>query len=208
MARRAPGLCTARSIQPRTFRGTSSLSTIWDTWARTARIASRRLQNLLIRPAREWPEGRFAVAGPQYPASIHWPANVTRIDHLPPSGHCRFYNSQRFTLNVTRADMCEAGYSPSVRLFEAAACGTPIISDYWPGLETIFDLQEEILVEPRRRADAELPAGYERGRQAGRCTSGQAASARRSYGRSSCGPVRAMVDALLLREAALLAISG
>ena len=104
------------------------------------------LQDLLIKPASQWPAGRFAVAGPQYPVSIHWPANITRIDHLPPAGHCRFYNSQRFTLNVTRADMCEAGYSPSVRLFEAAACGTPIISDYWPGLETFFEPGAEILI--------------------------------------------------------------
>lgn len=104
------------------------------------------LEELLIGPASQWPQGRFVVAGPQYPASIHWPANVARIDHLRPADHCRFYNSQRFTLNVTRDDMREAGYSPSVRLFEAAACGTPIISDYWPGLETFFELQEEILI--------------------------------------------------------------
>jgi spore maturation protein CgeB len=112
------------------------------------------LQGLLVEPAQLWPSGRFVVAGPQYPASIHWPSNVERIDHLAPSDHRRFYNNQRFTLNVTRPDMCEAGYSPGVRLFEAAACGTPIISDYWPGLETIFDLQEEILVS--RSADQTL----------------------------------------------------
>jgi spore maturation protein CgeB len=112
------------------------------------------LHSLLVEPARLWPSGRFAVAGPQYPGSIRWPPNVRRIDHLAPEDHRRFYAAQRFTLNVTRADMCEAGYSPSVRLFEAAACGTPIISDYWPGLETIFDLQEEILVS--RSADQTL----------------------------------------------------
>ncbi|RPJ39457.1 MAG: glycosyltransferase [Planctomycetaceae bacterium] len=104
------------------------------------------LQGLLVEPAQLWPSGRFVVAGPQYPGSIRWPANVTRIEHLAPSDHRRFYNKQRFTLNVTRADMREAGYSPSVRLFEAAACGTPIITDSWPGLDTIFDPQEEILV--------------------------------------------------------------
>lgn len=104
------------------------------------------LQKLLVEPARLWSFGRFVVAGPQYPSSIRWPANVRRIDHLAPSGHRRFYAGQRFTLNVTRADMREAGYSPSVRLFEAAACGTPIISDCWPGLETLFRPQEEILV--------------------------------------------------------------
>ncbi len=104
------------------------------------------LQSLLLEPAQTWPEGRFVVAGPKFPASIPWPANVRRIERLAPSEHRCFYNRQRFTLNVTRADMCRAGYSPSVRLFEAAACGIPIISDSWPGLETVFDLQEEILV--------------------------------------------------------------
>ncbi|HWV58650.1 MAG TPA: glycosyltransferase, partial [Longimicrobiales bacterium] len=57
-----------------------------------------------------------------------------------------FYNSQRFTLNVTRRDMVEAGYSPSVRLFEAAACGTPIISDRWPGLDEFFEPGIEICI--------------------------------------------------------------
>ena len=73
-------------------------------------------------------------------------ANVERIAHLPPDRHRAFYNSQRFTLNVTRADMVAAGYSPSVRLFEAAACGTPIISDAWPGLDELFEPDREILI--------------------------------------------------------------
>jgi len=89
---------------------------------------------------------KFIVAGPQYPESISWPENVERIEHLPPAMHRDFYNSQKFTLNVTRADMIEAGYSPSVRLFEAAACGVPIISDYWEGLTSIFEEGTEILI--------------------------------------------------------------
>lgn len=104
------------------------------------------VQRLLMEAAYQWPEGKFAVVGPQYPDTIEWPPNVVRIEHLPPSEHRHFYNSQRFTLNVTREDMIRAGYSPSVRLFEAAACATPIISDYWPGLETFFKLGEEVLV--------------------------------------------------------------
>ena len=106
----------------------------------------RRLEDLLVYPAREFPDRRFAVAGPLYPEGLRWPANVDRIDHLPPSEHRQFYNSQRFTLNVTRQDMVTAGYSPSVRLFEAAACGTPIISDRWTGLETFFEPEREILL--------------------------------------------------------------
>jgi spore maturation protein CgeB len=103
------------------------------------------LDRLLVEPARCWREGRFTVVGPQYPKALKWPRNVKRQEHLPPEKHRAFYNAQRFTLNVTRADMVAAGYSPSVRLFEAAACATPILSDSWAGLETIFSLGEEIL---------------------------------------------------------------
>jgi spore maturation protein CgeB len=104
------------------------------------------LERLLIEPARRCPDCRFAVAGPQYPANIDWPENVELISHLPPRAHPEFYCSQEFTLNVTRAAMVQAGYSPSVRLFEAAACGVPIISDSWPGLDSFFTVGKEILV--------------------------------------------------------------
>ena len=106
----------------------------------------RPLKWLMLEAARRWPGGRFVVAGPQYPAHIEWPPNVMRIEHLPPAEHRAFYNAQRFTLNITRADMARAGYSPSVRLFEAAACATPIISDRWEGLDSFFDIAAEILV--------------------------------------------------------------
>jgi spore maturation protein CgeB len=104
------------------------------------------LERLLLTPARRLPDRRFVVAGPQYPATIDWPANVERIDHLPPDAHPDFYAAQRFTLNVTRADMRMAGWSPSVRLFEAAACGTPIISDRWDGLGALLPEGEAILI--------------------------------------------------------------
>ncbi len=103
------------------------------------------LERLLIEPARRCPDRAFVVAGPQYPG-IDWPANVERIDHLPPSGHAAFYAASRFALNVTRADMIAAGWSPSVRLFEAASCGTPIISDVWEGLDSLFAPGAEIIL--------------------------------------------------------------
>jgi spore maturation protein CgeB len=101
---------------------------------------------LLMEPAVRLPAQQFVVAGPMYPDSIEWPPNVERITHIEPKHHRAFYNAQRFTLNVTRADMIRAGYSPSVRLFEAAACGTPIISDEWAGLSDLFTPGEEILI--------------------------------------------------------------
>lgn len=105
-----------------------------------------RVQALLNEPAQAMTDSSFVVAGPRYPDSIRWPKNVERIEHLPPAEHAAFYNAQRFTLNVTRDDMIEAGYSPSIRLFEAAACETVIISDRWDGIESIFTPGEEILI--------------------------------------------------------------
>jgi spore maturation protein CgeB len=104
------------------------------------------LERLLIEPARRLPHLNFVVAGPQYPASIDWPANVERIEHCPPADHAPFYSASRFTLNVTRADMIAAGWSPSVRLFEAGACGVPVISDRWDGIDDLLTPGSEIIL--------------------------------------------------------------
>ena len=104
------------------------------------------LERLLIEPARRHPDKRFVVAGPQYPADIDWPANVERIEHLAPADHPDFYSASRLTLNVTRADMIAAGWSPSVRLFEATACGTPIVSDRWQGIDELLAPGSEIVL--------------------------------------------------------------
>jgi spore maturation protein CgeB len=120
----------------------------WDlgylgTWSKDRQPG---LERLMLQPASLWPSGKFAVAGPMYPASIKWPGNVERTIHLSPREHPTFYASQRFTLNITREAMKRAGYSPSVRLFEAGACGAPIISDWWEGLDTVFTPGREVLI--------------------------------------------------------------
>lgn len=104
------------------------------------------LDQLMCQSARRMPSEKFVVAGPLYPSTLPWPPNVARIEHLPPHAHPAFYGQQRYTLNITRGDMVSAGFSPSVRMFEAAACGAPIISDRWPGLESFFAPGIEILV--------------------------------------------------------------
>ena len=105
-----------------------------------------KIDEFLARAAQQLPDRKFIVAGPQYPRKIKWSKNVRRINHLNPRWHAHFYSSSRMTLNVTRRDMVQAGWSPSVRLFEAAACGACIVSDNWPGLETFFRPQQEILL--------------------------------------------------------------
>ncbi|GES41353.1 glycosyl transferase [Rhizobium dioscoreae] len=135
------------SVDERLYRNTGE-ETFWDLGYLGTYSPDRqeKLQKLLIEPARQLPHMRFIVAGPQFPADIDWPENVTRIEHLAPADHASFYSRQRFTLNITRSDMIEAGWSPSVRLFEAAACGTPIISDFWRGLNELFPQDRSILI--------------------------------------------------------------
>jgi spore maturation protein CgeB len=159
-ARRARPLYCA--VDPHVYYPEPSL-TRWDLGYLGTYSPDRQpaLETLFVEPARCWPQGRFVVAGSLFPSTLKWPANVQRIEHLPPLEHRAFYNAQRFTLNITRADMVRAGYSPSVRLFEAAACATPIISDYWPGLDALFTPGEEILIadapEKAMRYLRELP---------------------------------------------------
>lgn len=104
------------------------------------------LERLLNKPARSLPTQRFLVAGPQYPSDYRWARNVRLLSHLPPARHPAFYSSADWQLNATRADMVAAGWSPSVRLFEAAACGAAMLSDRWPGIEEFFTPGREILL--------------------------------------------------------------
>lgn len=104
------------------------------------------LERLFVEPARRKPEMRFTIAGAQYPQGFPWSSNTFFVRHLPPAYHPALFASSRITLNVTRRPMARYGFCPSGRLFEAAACGTPILSDWWPGLEEFFQPREEILI--------------------------------------------------------------
>lgn len=104
------------------------------------------VDKLLLEVARRRPADAFVVAGPGYPDTAAWPRNVEWLTHLAPRQHAWFYASQRFTLNATRAAMVSIGSSPSVRLFEAAACGCCIVSDAWPGLDEVLEPEREVLV--------------------------------------------------------------
>jgi spore maturation protein CgeB len=104
------------------------------------------LQELLIEPARLRPGLSFLIGGAQYPADFPWTDNIRFVRHMPPAEHPAFFSSSRLTLSVTRKAMAENGHCPSGRLFEAAACGTPLLSDWWEGLDAFFAPGSEILV--------------------------------------------------------------
>lgn len=105
-----------------------------------------KLEELFLAPARQLPDERFVLAGSLYPRDWSWPANVARFDHVPPAEHPALYSSSRATLNITREGMARTGYCPSGRFFEAAACGTPIFSDWWEGLNEFFSPEEIVRV--------------------------------------------------------------
>ena len=155
------------SVDPAAYRPTGA-ERRWDLGYLGTYGADRQptLDRLLVETARLAPQRRFVVAGPQYPDGIDWPDNVERIEHLAPAAHADFYSACGWTLNVTRADMIRAGWSPSVRLFEAGACGCPIVSDRWDGIEDVLEPGRDVMLaddadavlslldwpEPRRRA--------------------------------------------------------
>ncbi|HEY7388292.1 MAG TPA: glycosyltransferase [Bryobacteraceae bacterium] len=101
---------------------------------------------LFLEPARRRPDWRFVIGGPQYPSDFPRLENIAFIPHVPSAEHPAFYCSAKLTLNATRKAVAELGYCPSARLFEAAACGAPIVSDEWEGLDYFFEPGEEILV--------------------------------------------------------------
>jgi spore maturation protein CgeB len=115
-----------------------------------------RLNALFIEPSRMLPEKRFLIGGSLYPEIFPWTPNIHFVRHVPPPEHPAFYSSSLFTLNVTRRPMAEMGYCPSGRLFEAAACGVPLMSDTWEGLDNFFIPEREIIPvrEPRDVIDA------------------------------------------------------
>jgi spore maturation protein CgeB len=146
-ARRAVPLYCA--VDARRYVRTSPLPELQVDLAYMGTYAADRqpiVEDLLNAPARSLPERSFLVAGPQYPAEIAWSANVRLLEHVPPGLHATFYSSARWQLNATRHAMTAAGWSPSVRLFEAGAVGAAVISDNWSGLERFFTPGKEILL--------------------------------------------------------------
>jgi spore maturation protein CgeB len=136
------------SVDPETHRPAKAIDGFRATLTYLGTYAEDRqkaLEELFLKPASRKPQERFVLGGALYPEDFPWRENLYFVRHLPPSLHPAFFCSGRATLNITRGCMAEYGYCPSGRLFEAAACGTAILSDWWEGLEAFFSPGEEIL---------------------------------------------------------------
>jgi len=136
------------SVDPETHFRVEPVEELRSTMSYLGTYAADRqdgVERLLLESARRMPDERFLIGGAQYPSEFPWATNIFFVSHLPPPVHPAFFSSSRATLNVTRAAMARYGFCPSGRLFEAAACGTPIVTDAWEGLESFFVPGEEIL---------------------------------------------------------------
>jgi spore maturation protein CgeB len=99
-----------------------------------------KIDEFLLEVARRMPRHRFVVAGSICDDNRKWPGNVRRIAPVLNSHQRGYYAQQRFALNLTPAT------SPHSRLFQAVACGTPIITDHWTGLDQFFEPGAEVLI--------------------------------------------------------------
>ena len=198
--RRWRGRCLAVSIPMSTWRAPreSRFECALSYMGTYAADRQDKLDRLFLECARRRPELPFLLAGTLYPWHWQWPANVKRFDHVSPAEHPALYSSSRLTLNLTRAEMAACGYCPSGRFFEAAACGTPIVSDWFEGLDTFFRPGEEILIASGDRGFSSSPRPSRR-RFGANERARPSAYARRAHGRASRAPDAAIISKRLSR---------
>ena len=136
------------SVDPETHAPVPAVEAFRSTLSYLGTFAEDRqaaVERLFVEPARTQPGQRFLIGGAQYPETFPWTGNIFFTGHLEPAQHPAFFCSGRATLNVTRRAMAEYGFCPSGRLFEAAACGVPLLTDGWEGLDQFFTPGVEIL---------------------------------------------------------------
>lgn len=104
----------------------------------------RLLEDTLLAPAQFTPNRQFSLAGGGYKITPEWPTNVTYLEYLPQTNMVDFYNRQRCSLVLSREDRRTMGYTPTKRLLAAAACGVPVLTDEWDGLDYFLEPQREV----------------------------------------------------------------
>lgn len=104
-----------------------------------------RVEEFFLEPAARLGNRSFVLGGAGW-GDRKLPPNVRYLGHVPTADHNAFNCSPLAVLNISRDSMAETGFSPATRVFEAAAAGSCLITDYWTGIEQFFLPGEEILV--------------------------------------------------------------
>lgn len=104
------------------------------------------LDRLFFEPSRRLSQVQFALGGGGVPDSLLLPSNLHRVGPIALDRQAAFYCSSRITVSVTPREMARAGHCPPARMFAAAGCGVPVLSDAWDGIEVFFEPGREIFV--------------------------------------------------------------
>lgn len=104
-----------------------------------------RVEEFFVAVAEALPDKKFILGGSGW-EDKPLPGNVNYIGHVPTAEHNGFNSSPLAVLNISRDSMASYGFSPATRMFEAAAAGACIITDFWEGIPEFFEPQREILV--------------------------------------------------------------
>ncbi|MFC0385762.1 CgeB family protein [Muricoccus vinaceus] len=162
-----------------------------------------RVEAFFLDAAARLPARSFLLGGNGWDDKPMAP-NVRRLGHVGTRDHNAFNTSSLAVLNVARDSMASTGYSPATRVFEAAGAGACLITDAWVGLDLFLREGEEVLVA---RDGAEV-AEHLRSLTPERARAIGEAARRRILDGHTYARRGAEVDALLRREAALIAEQG
>jgi spore maturation protein CgeB len=118
-----------------------SIDIVWvGNWGDDER--SSEIKQLLLQPASRLPHYRFAIYGVRYPkdgVAALCGAGVHYGGYLPNLDAPAVYAASRVTLHIPRRQYATAMPGiPTIRVFEALACGIPLISAPWQDEERLF----------------------------------------------------------------------
>jgi spore maturation protein CgeB len=113
---------------------------------------ARELREYLLRPARRFRGARrFAIYGVRYPPEVldqlRRQYGVEYRGWLPNADAPRAFNQTRVALHVVRQQYMQALPGiPTIRVFEALACGAALVSTRWPDVDGLFREGHDYLV--------------------------------------------------------------
>lgn len=103
---------------------------------------SQEIRSFLLDPATTLPDLRFTIYGVRYPANALQALNqagVRYAGYLANLDAPRVYAESRLTVHIPRQQYTGAMTGiPTIRVFEALACGIPLVSAPWSDTEGLF----------------------------------------------------------------------